>query len=394
MNIIALLGALQGFLIALFMFFKAGNRLANRSAGLSTFFSVVQMLLVLNFAQLNGTHELLNLKLYVWANALLIPPFFFFYVKFITEESPRIRWKDALHFLPFLLVLLLTGRYFLLNLADKTAFAGSEAPAFILYSKIAEICHAASIFAYGLIGFWVVWKFQKRIRDEFSNLDQKQMKWLSNLSILFSVIGLTGLIGASRWFATVSGGGQPEAMNLESTHLTFVVIGIVFYIIAYNFMTQPEVFGYQYKKQVIEEEPDIEAPLAAGKYIRSSLDSTEIESIAARLIAFMEAQKPYLMPDLNAEELAEGIQITKHALSQVLNGHFQKNFFDFINDYRIEDAKKRLIDPAFAHLTIRGIALDAGFKSKSTFYTLFKEYTGISPTEYQARHSEPLRTDV
>lgn len=393
MNILALFGALQGFLIALFMFFKDGNRLANRSAALSTFFSVVQMLLVLNFAQLKGSHGLLNLKFYVWANALLIPPFFFFYVKFITEESPRVRWKDGLHFIPFLFVLLLTGPYYLLNFADKTAFAGSEAPAFILYSKIAELSHATSIFTYGLIGFWVVRKFQKRIRDEFSNLDQKQMKWLSNLSILFSIIGLTGLAGTFKWFVAVSQGGKPETLNLESAHLTFVVIGIVFYVIAYNFMTQPEVFGYRYKKQGIEAEPEIETPPASSKYVRSGLDPAEIEFIAARLVAFMGEQKPYLMPDLNAEELAEGVRITKHTLSQVLNGHFQKNFFDFINDYRIEDAKKRLVDPEFANLTIRGIALDAGFKSKSTFYALFKEYTGISPTEYQARYAHTPGTE-
>lgn len=385
MTTIALLGALQGIMIALFMFFKKGNRLANRSAALSTMFSVLQMFLVLNFDKLEGSHFLLNVKFYVWANAFLIPPFYYFYVKFITSERPRLRGHDLLHFLPFFVSFILVSPFFVLPIAEKIAFANIGNRQFVFISKVAELGHALSILGYGVTGLGIVRRFQKNIRNEFSNLDHKQMKWLSSLSILFSVIGLAGILGSSSGLADATLNHQAVVLNLESANLTFGVITLVFYFIAYNFMTQPEVFGYEYQKK-LEPTTISDNQLITPKYARSNIDLKQMSSLAGHLLVYMEEKKPYLQPDLNAEELARGIQISKHTLSQLLSGHFKKNFFDFINGYRIEEAKKRLIDPNYTNITIRGIASDSGFKSKSTFYSLFKTYTGISPTEFQAKH--------
>ncbi len=82
-------------------------------------------------------------------------------------------------------------------------------------------------------------------------------------------------------------------------------------------------------------------------------------------------------------DVANQLPISDKVLSQLLNQHFQQNFYDFVNTYRIETAKTKLIDPNLAHLSIQGIALEAGFKSKSTFYSLFKKMVKMTPAQFQ-----------
>jgi AraC-like DNA-binding protein len=67
----------------------------------------------------------------------------------------------------------------------------------------------------------------------------------------------------------------------------------------------------------------------------------------------------------------------------VINEHMGKNFYSLVNDYRVEEVKQRMEDPAYRNLTILAIAYDAGFNAKSSFNTIFKEKTGMTPSEYQ-----------
>jgi len=89
---------------------------------------------------------------------------------------------------------------------------------------------------------------------------------------------------------------------------------------------------------------------------------------------------------LTLQELADELSIASHQLSQVINDRLQKNFFDFINSYRVEEVQVRLLAPEAQNLTILAVALDSGFSSKSSFNTIFKKHTQMTPTEYK-RHS-------
>ena len=96
----------------------------------------------------------------------------------------------------------------------------------------------------------------------------------------------------------------------------------------------------------------------------------------------MEAQKPYLDPDLDLTKLAELLEMNPKQLSQIINRSFSKNFYEFVNDYRIEAFKKRLVAPESEKLTLLGQAFECGFKSKSTFNDVFKKSTGKTPSAY------------
>jgi AraC-like DNA-binding protein len=100
----------------------------------------------------------------------------------------------------------------------------------------------------------------------------------------------------------------------------------------------------------------------------------------------MSDEKPYLIPNININELSEKVDIPMRFLSQIINDSLNQNFFDFINYYRVEESKNYLTDPKCRKLNILEILYEVGFNSKSTFNKVFKEFTGLTPTEYRQQH--------
>ena len=116
-------------------------------------------------------------------------------------------------------------------------------------------------------------------------------------------------------------------------------------------------------------------------------DEGSLETIAS-LQSLMESEKLYLDPDLGLNRLAEKIGISANHLSMLLNDHIGKNFHDYVNFYRMEEVKKRLLDPAYDNKTISSIGGDCGFNSKSAFNRIFKKSTGKTPSEFRRTESE------
>jgi len=123
-----------------------------------------------------------------------------------------------------------------------------------------------------------------------------------------------------------------------------------------------------------------------GHYKKSGLNKEEAHMILSNLESLMVSDQPYLDSELSLGKLSLKLNISKHKLSQVINEYLGKNFFDFVNDYRIKNAKRLLADPNNNHFKIITLAFDSGFNSKSTFYKLFKKVEGITPLEYQLRY--------
>ena len=95
----------------------------------------------------------------------------------------------------------------------------------------------------------------------------------------------------------------------------------------------------------------------------------------------MEKDKPYLNPDFNIGELADKLSVPSHYISQVLNQGLHLNFYHFVNRYRMEESKKILTEKG-EKKTVLEILFETGFNSKSTFNRIFKQYTGVNPTEF------------
>ncbi len=103
----------------------------------------------------------------------------------------------------------------------------------------------------------------------------------------------------------------------------------------------------------------------------------------------MEANKPYLEGDLVLPHLAQQLGISANYLSQIINEQLRINFYDFVNGYRVEEARRLMSNAGQQKPNILNIALDSGFNSKSAFYTAFKKATSMTPTQYRKTFQYP-----
>lgn len=131
-------------------------------------------------------------------------------------------------------------------------------------------------------------------------------------------------------------------------------------------------------------EEELQLPLLEleEKYSSSSLKVAEEIKLYFELKKLVETEKLYLNSSLTLKDIADRLNTNTKYLSQVINHHIGSNFQTFINGYRIEEVKEKILDNKYSNLTLFGIALQCGFKNKSTFYKVFRDKTGMTPKAY------------
>jgi AraC-like DNA-binding protein len=155
---------------------------------------------------------------------------------------------------------------------------------------------------------------------------------------------------------------------------------LTIYIIGYFGYTQPVIF----QEGVNRGSPEIDKEVKK-KYATSALTDEEIQDYLKKLQALMDDKKIFLQNDLKLGDVAQKMNLPVYYVSQVINEKLGKNFYDFINEYRVEEVKKRFVDKKYDHLTILAAGFDSGFNSKTAFYSAFKRITGVTPTEFKNR---------
>jgi AraC-like DNA-binding protein len=138
---------------------------------------------------------------------------------------------------------------------------------------------------------------------------------------------------------------------------------------------------------VLKEGPEPEEPAVAPREEKGG----DWKEVLRKLQAHMETQQPWLDPDLTLEQLASQLRLRPKLLSQAINEGLGRNFFEFINTYRIDEAKRLLTNPADKKITVLEVLYQVGFNSKSSFNTVFKKQTGMTPSEFKKKMAE-IRT--
>jgi len=169
-------------------------------------------------------------------------------------------------------------------------------------------------------------------------------------------------------------------LEFDPYEISFIGLTILTFLFGVFGFHQPSIFEEVVKpnEEQIPEKEDQETK----KYQRSGLKKKDVNRYIQQLEDHMEDAKPFLDRELSIYDLSDQLHIPRHFLSEVINEHMGKNFYNLVNDYRVEEVKKRLEDPKFKHLTILALAYDSGFNAKSSFNTIFKEKTGMTPSEY------------
>ncbi|MDX1284379.1 MAG: helix-turn-helix domain-containing protein, partial [Draconibacterium sp.] len=151
-----------------------------------------------------------------------------------------------------------------------------------------------------------------------------------------------------------------------------IVIGYWFlFVIIYN----PKIIHFKMK--------EIKAQGKLLSYEKSGLEEEEAVGIMKKMNSWMEKEKPYVDGNLSLADFAEKFEIPGYILSEVLNRLLKQNFYEYVNNYRIEEFKRLVQDPKNKNIKLLNIAFDVGFNSKTTFNTSFKKFTGKTPSEYR-----------
>lgn len=341
---------------------------------------------------------------------LTFGPFLYLYTRFLADEDARFRLQDLKHFLPFLIYTLVYFLFF----REVISFTGADFfrhDEYLWARVVFALSFILSIAIYSALTFAQIRQFLQTFRHKYSFESVKsRILWMRFITILYTATHTLYIIAGA-----VNAFSFRNIFNvdyLSSIGLIILAYSVSFYtlrekrLVRINRLKEHEQNEEEVtseiapalesppseKPLVIEEETtalsDAERPTAAvissHEPNKKPLMSEEnLQAGVQKLLSFMEKHKPYLNPELTIQELAEKMNIPKHHLTYIINTGLHKNFFNFINEYRVEEFKRRALDPENDHLTLLAIAFDCGFNSKSSFHNIFKNVTGLTPSEFK-----------
>ncbi len=358
------IGISQSFFAGLLISTKKPATIANRLMAAWLFLICTELIIAL----LNST----VIEMYAFPFvAFTYGPLLYLYVRFMTDPERKFNWLSLIHFVPFAVFFAVSVIFREVPLLkDLRSFFTPDR--FISLRIVYSTCFFISVSAYSILAFVEISKHQKKLKDLISYTSGMiTLNWLKILSISYYVAFLILFIL----------GGLNMIGDFIPFDPYFVVFGfIAIFSFAYSFyvIKQPVIYGHEVK---LKEENGKESE----KYAKSGLKDKQAQAYLEKLISVMETGKPYLSRDLSIQDLSDLTGIPRHHITQVLNEKHGKNFFTFINGYRVNEVILRFSDPKNNYFTILAIAFDAGFNSKTTFNSIFKSQTGMTPSEYREK---------
>jgi AraC-like DNA-binding protein/uncharacterized Tic20 family protein len=305
-------------------------------------------------------------------------PLLYLYIKFQTVENIHFKWSYILHFLPFLAVfisaIIFRGRPVmrLENFWDTDPF--------LSFRLIYGLSFFISITTYSTIAFVLINRHQRNIRNLVSYTSERiTLGWLLVVSISFYLTYVAVFIfGVYVIFAR----DQTYDPTLPS------YFGLTFFAFAFSFYgyKQPGIFTEIRTESKVLRKENLTEEDVDTKYEKSGLKNKDARMYLDQLLKYMGEKKPYLDVDLSIHDISAELEIPRHYITQVINGLLGKNFYTFINEYRIEEVKKFLADEDYSKYTLTAIAFEAGFNSKSSFNSVFKKATGMTPSQFKDAH--------
>ncbi|WP_426668954.1 ABC transporter permease [Mucilaginibacter sp. McL0603] len=344
--------------IVLLLFVRKGNQPANR------FLAMALAVVVLWIARILGIDIGLSAYITNWSRlplqfSLALGPLIFFYVLKITRPEYKFRSKDLLHFSPLLLELGAQA----LEVKDsiKTGTATYDTQTFQQLNPVLQLLAFISVIIYLYLSHRLIGRFYGRLKFNGGDRYRHELRWLHKLLTGFGLLWLLWIlfVAADYFYYNYQLGAQAYYP------LYFLLVSMIIWMAARAFLR-----------------PEIGVPADTVPVLKPLLPA-ELKQKGIWLKKVVKEKRYYENPELSLGSLAEQLDLHTHELSRVLNTALKKSFNDFINEYRVQAAIRKMQDSAYDHITLLGIAFESGFNSQSTFNRIFKQITGKSPLEYK-----------
>lgn len=378
-NSIIIAGIIQGFIFTCIVLFN------KKYHAKSTYFLVG---LILIYSISNLTYILPDIgvmSLYTMYNTLfipfasIIPVMIYFYVVFFLNTHKILQLRDKLLFLPFCVLLILT-LFFRIKY-----FTGSKEDVLepfyikvILFNETFSVIYSIVLLTISIIR---IYKAQKQMKVFDAKIIHHDLKWLF---ITIAVILFFTFYWAYLTYLNI----YSEQSGQVSFYFLWIVVAALIYwlghigIYKYGLITERKKIRLDLEKSKVFQK----APTSSNES-NSKFDNEYLEQLDHKLIK----DKIYLDPNLSLHSISEELQISPSYLSRMINSELGISFPDYLNSFRINEAKIYLQNPEFSKYTITAIGLEAGFNSKSAFYDVFKKCTGKTPAAYKKEFNQPSK---
>ena len=301
---------------------------------------------------------------------LLLGPLYLFYIKTLITGNFNFNKFTILHFIPFIVLLVIFIPFYIKSGQYKIQYLQSLLNNSRNLSTIKQYLSYffvhIHIFAYLCYSLHIINNYEKAIKNSYSLLDKINIKWLKYFIYLFFLLVITLIIILILMFFI---------LKYSQTYMFIpVVVTFVICFLAYRALIQPEILT------------DIELKDLNKKNKKAPTNLTDIDNYITLIEDAMKNNKLYMEPDLSLTTLASKLNLNRNQLSFVINNHYNMNFYDFINQYRVNEVKSFLIENKTKNFNIINVAMNAGFNSKSTFNAIFKKHTKMTPTEFMKKY--------
>lgn len=303
---------------------------------------------------------------------LLIGPVIYCYTKSLLNSDFKITKKEWFHFIPAIVYLIYSLVVFVtdkLILDEFYFYADGRDKDLANWYQFAGVI---SMSFYLILSLKYYSTYKKLVFDKVSFADSILFQWITNF--LFAFLGL--IILRIVFFFT-----NPEWGNFGNQFWHYIVFSLVILYISINGYSNAVKMSFlsdaNAESITIFEEPIIET--------EPTSEITEIKDLEvwkAKILHLIKEEKIYQNPKLTLSNLAKALETNSKNVSNCINSGFDLNFNDFINQYRIEAVKEKLVDGEHKTTTLLGIAFDCGFNSKATFNRAFKKSTSLSPKDF------------
>ncbi|WP_298756885.1 AraC family transcriptional regulator [uncultured Psychroserpens sp.] len=368
-SVILFAGAAQGLLMGLVLLFSSKENSHKRIFGLLILLFSIHLIEYSLFLTPNGFFNAIDLFGYRYPIRLSIGPLFLLYTIKLTQRNKLSVWKVAVHFIPAFISVILFFPFFFLGQTDKANLFSNYVPfgnSLFIKTSLISMVSVVSMFAYVLISVRKIAKYRRLTEQYHSNERGIWVFYFQRFSFICLIV-LFGYVIAV-FLRQLQIFDASNLFYIMSLLLTINLIALTVIVIMQNKIIPFEL-------SIIENENSVDKP----DEININIDQKNLD----RINFIMTQKQLFLDFDFTINDLAEELEMPAYVVSKIINNGFNKTFFRYVNEFRVEHAKHLLLT---TNIKILAVALDSGFSNKASFHRTFKRIVETTPYNYRLKN--------